>query len=284
MDYFINLFNFINSLKENSLLIFILSIFSPIGFILAIIFYFKSKRKKSIKYCFTDYSLIEDFVGNIDGLDIQFSGTPIKTLTYTQFFFWNNGTETIHHSDFPNNNPFSIVIDNSCDILYISDVLSNNISNNAVAVLTEDKKRINIDFEYLDKKDGFYLKIFHTSNVYPRRRIILNGSIKGFGNLSNGEAYINSSFSSSIFNGIIVIIPTFIFLISTTSVSNKIFFSLFLAVILCILIFFICHSVVIIPKKFRNLYSSKMPPKMIYLTILDYFKNVYRSRKIKNGS
>ena len=130
--------------------------------------------------------MFEGFVKKIKGLSIQFSGKQIKTLTITRITFWNNGTETINHNDFPTNDPFSINIQNGYEILDASIMKSNNISNDVKINLSDDGYKIDVDFEYLDPKDKFIIQIFHTGTEDSSDFKIF-GSIKGFGKIYKGE-------------------------------------------------------------------------------------------------
>ncbi|MDR2570619.1 MAG: hypothetical protein LBD23_10045 [Oscillospiraceae bacterium] len=186
---------YINILSENPWITLISIPLALIGLILTLILYFKGKRKKSIKYYLEGDSLFEDFVEKINGLSIQFFGKQIKTLTVTKIVFWNSGTETINREDFPTNDIFYINIEDGYEILDVSIIRSNNQSNNIAVSLSEDEKKIKIDFEYLDPKNGFILQIFHTSTEYSSK-FNVNGSIKGFGKLSEGEVTDKSRLSS----------------------------------------------------------------------------------------
>ncbi|MDR2965263.1 MAG: hypothetical protein LBU88_05765 [Treponema sp.] len=177
---------FFNILSQNPWITLVSMALALIGIILTLILYFKGKRKKSIKYYFEGDSLFEDFVEKINGLSIQFSGKQIKTLTVTKIVFWNSGTETINREDFPTNDTFYIKIEDEYEILDVSIIRYNNHANNIGIILSDDGKKISIDFEYLDTEDGFVIQIFHTSTKYYSK-FSINGSLKGFGKLSEGE-------------------------------------------------------------------------------------------------
>jgi hypothetical protein len=181
-----NISIFFNTLAQNPWITLLTITIALIGVILTIIFYLKGRRKKSIRYSIKSDCLFEDFVEKITGLSIQFSKKQIKTLTVTKIAFWNDGTETINCDDFPSNDTFSISIDNNYDILDVSVIHSNKDTNNIKINLSKDRKKIDLEFEYLDHDDGFVIQIFHTNIDYPNK-FNINGYIKSFGKLSNGE-------------------------------------------------------------------------------------------------
>jgi len=200
---------FIYELAQTPWITFISMALALIGLILAVIFYCKGRKTKLIRYYLDGSSLFEDFVEKISGLSIQFSGKQIKTLTVTKIAFWNNGTETINHNDFPTNDPFSINIENGYEILDAT-MKSNNISNNVKINLLDNGKKINVGFEYLDPKDGFIIQIFHTGTKYSST-FKINGSIKGFGKIIDGKVSKNrfskfASISSLVILGITIFI------------------------------------------------------------------------------
>ena len=177
--------SFFNALVQNPIIVMSLMILTPVGIILAIVFYFKSKKNKSLIYYIKSDLLIEDFIQKIKGLTIQFTGKTIERLTVTKIAFWNNGNDTINQSDFPSTDKFSIQINNDYDILDVSITTILNITNNIIVDLSENKKEINIDFEYMDKNDGFIIQIFHTginSDIFT-----INGTIKGAGKIHKNK-------------------------------------------------------------------------------------------------
>ena len=175
---------FIDNLPQNPWIIIISVFLALISIILAVIFYFKCRREKSLIFYIKNYSLIKDFVQKIEGLKIEYSGKNINALTITNIAFWNNGTDTINRTDIPSNDVFSITINSNYDILDANITKVINESNNTKIILSENKKAITIDFEYLDKNEGFILQLFH--NTANSENLKINGSIKGFGKISKG--------------------------------------------------------------------------------------------------
>ena len=201
----------ISNFMQNPWIVLIFMSFTPISILLAIIFFIKSRRKKSFIYYLRNDSLIKDFIQKIEGLNISYSGKNINTLTVTKIVFWNNGTDTIIRNDVPNNNIFSITIENDFDILDASIIQIVNQSNDVKISSSSNSKIINIDFDYFDKNEGFVLQLFH--NGLDSDNIKINGAIKGFGEISKGRKNENimqtitkESFSPIIISAIITFI------------------------------------------------------------------------------
>ena len=183
--------NFIGSLSQNPWISLISLFLTFIGLVITIVLHLRGKRKKAIRYCFKSDLLFEDSKEKIDGLTIKFLGKQISILTATKIIFWNNGTETLNREDFPSNDKFSIRIDIDYDILDVSIKQLNNIP--IEVKIAEDGKKIDIDFEYLDKKDSFILQVFHTGNTNSNI-FHVNGTIKGFGKLAKAKVSFTEDF------------------------------------------------------------------------------------------
>jgi hypothetical protein len=182
--YFMKIKVLFYTLPKNSLTFLISIILTIIGIISSIVIYYKGRERKSISYNVVDNHLISNFKQKINGLTIQYSGKDIERLSVTNFIFWNNGTETIHRDNIPHKDKFSITIKDGNYILDKSIINVTNKANKIDPILSNDKKKIDIDFEYLDKGNGFILKIFHTGEKY--NDFDVNGSIMGFGKISKG--------------------------------------------------------------------------------------------------
>ena len=177
---------FFSELAQTPWITFISIALALIGLISSVFFYYKGRKTKLIRYYLYGNSLFEGFVEKIKGLSIQFYGKQIKTLTVTKIRFWNNGTETINHNDFPTNDPFSINIQKGYEILDASIMKSNNTSNNVKINLSDAGFKIDVDFEYLDPKDEFIIQIFHTGTEDSNDFKVF-GSIKRFGKIFKGK-------------------------------------------------------------------------------------------------
>ena len=186
-----NFSTFINSLPQNPWVTIISLLITISAMTMSIVFYQRGRRKKSIRYCFRSDLLFEDFKEKIEGLTIKYSGKQIDTLTVTKIIFWNNGTETLNREDFLSNDKFSISIDTDYHILDASIKKINNIP--IEIMISDDGKKIDIDFEYLDKKDSFIIQLFHTGNTNSNI-FHVNGIIKGFGKLAEAKVSFNENF------------------------------------------------------------------------------------------
>ena len=88
MFFFKNISDWLTSNPYLNLIFFLLSI---ISILLTIFFYYKSKKTKEPRYLYKSFSLIENSLSALDGLEIIYNKEKIDTLTLTKFAIWNNG-------------------------------------------------------------------------------------------------------------------------------------------------------------------------------------------------
>lgn len=161
------------------------------GITLAIIFYFKSRRSKELKYFVTSRTLFDEPEKRLEGLQITYNSIPQKRITVARIAIWNSGTETIVSDDIPTKYPLFIQLDEECEVLGI-----------AVTRITDDATlfqfsipfnhrawtKIPLSFEYLNKGHGATIQIVHNGpETIP---IKVKGKIKG----GNGPIEINTRF------------------------------------------------------------------------------------------
>jgi hypothetical protein len=96
-----------------------------------------------------------------------YSKQKIKNLTVTKFAFWNAGKETINNTDIAKSQPLKIIIDNNHEILDFEKEYENNPANEFSFSLSDDKKILSINFDYIDKNQGFILQINSYGSIIP---------------------------------------------------------------------------------------------------------------------
>ncbi len=101
--------NYLNEFTRDTILSLFGLIFGVIGIILAIIFFFKSKKNKKPYYLVKSYNIISENIGNkIKDIDIYFKGQKVEDLTISKIAIWNSGNETINRDDIPETTRFAI--------------------------------------------------------------------------------------------------------------------------------------------------------------------------------
>ncbi|WP_036827672.1 hypothetical protein [Polaribacter sp. Hel1_85] len=172
----------------------ILNIFSFIigilGVILAIIFYYKGKKRKTPVYEISDFNIISDNLEKkVSDISITYKQKLIKTLTVSKVVIWNSGNSTIQNSDIPETNRFRIHSFSNCEI-YDFDIISKD-DKDCLLELQKIKDGIEIRFNYLEPQSGFIIKVIHSginsTNLYVAGKIIGEKEIKRIFNLNRGK-------------------------------------------------------------------------------------------------
>lgn len=151
------------------------------GILLAITFYLKSRRKLRVSYETKSFDLIKDNISKLSGFKATFNGEELENLTAVKVIIWNSGNSLLEKNNISTNNPLYLTL-NNIEILAAECTTSSDKSNLVIAKLNENhKNRIDLDFEYLDKRQGFVLSILHKGNADNNAKlkgIIKGGSIK----------------------------------------------------------------------------------------------------------
>ncbi|MBR1449262.1 MAG: hypothetical protein IJ588_11030 [Prevotella sp.] len=93
-------------------------------------------------------------------IEVIHSGNTIQDFAVSAVAIWNAGT-TIKREDVATKDPLHISMSDDAEILE-AQLLFSEKQNDITWQLSDDKKSIVIDFEYLAKKEGFVMKVFHT--------------------------------------------------------------------------------------------------------------------------
>ena len=70
-----------------------------IGFVLAYVFYRRSRRSKEPCWSVRNNVLVEGYSSKIGKLDIRFKDEQVENLSIARIAFWNQGAETLDRHD-----------------------------------------------------------------------------------------------------------------------------------------------------------------------------------------
>lgn len=161
---------------QNPWISFILAIFSIISFMLEIFPKFLNKKRKSLNIEIKSNNIFTNFESIIENVKVTCENKNISTLTITKILMWCNGKETIYDTDITKKMPLLIKTREDVDILEAKVIFSNNQANN-VNLEKLENNNYKINFEFLDKKNGFIIQVVHTGRYSDD--IIVDGKIKG---------------------------------------------------------------------------------------------------------
>lgn len=171
----------IDVFNKNPWVIFLCFCIAILSLISGIVFFLASRKKKDFRYSYNSNRLIKDFTQQIDGLNISYKSKTIESLTVTKYVFWNKGSETINSSDFPSTSKLKIKIKNDSKILDSNIIFTKNETNNVSCELKNNEEAL-LQFDYLDKGEGFVVQLIHTST--NDNDLCVEGTIKGIGDIS----------------------------------------------------------------------------------------------------
>jgi hypothetical protein len=147
-----------------------------IGIILSFYFYHKGKRSRIPTYMLRTINLVKEGINKIERVEILFSGKKINNLSITKIALWNDGKETINQSDVAANDPLKIIIDNDFEILDAEIIFKKNTANDFKIDISENKKSVNIEFDYFDYEEGIVMQLSHTGPSSSNLKIV--GTVK----------------------------------------------------------------------------------------------------------
>lgn len=97
-------------------------------------------------------------------VSVLYNGSVVDRLSLTYIAFWNDGKATIRSSDIAEKYPLSFTFRNG--IILNSEIIKTtkkSIDAHIEISRTENSK-LNFGFSYLDARDGFLIKVLHTSD------------------------------------------------------------------------------------------------------------------------
>lgn len=102
-----------------------------------------------------------NYVKKIPLLHIYYMSNKIESLEITNFIFWNLGNQTIKRDDLAR--ALTIKSSNGIEIL-TAEILYGNHKENQVKIISQNKDEIELDFFFLNVKDGCVVRIVHTGD------------------------------------------------------------------------------------------------------------------------
>lgn len=151
----------LEKLMNNPLAWLILSLISVVSFVFGIYTWFAGKKKKEISVSQDSYELIRAGKKQIPKLDVIYDGINVDNLIVTRIYIWNSGNDVINASDVVFTKRFSI---SSCENTNILDayIIREVDESNKFRIVSIDRNRVTMDFDYMDQGEGCLVQLFHT--------------------------------------------------------------------------------------------------------------------------
>ena len=178
------------SLKESQFVTLSGIIFGPIGIVLAIFFFFKSKKVVKPSFQISSVLMLGKEENSLPNeVTVMYGNKNVRRLTKTTLTFWNDGSEVLRGENVVKGDPLRVAIEKGDNILSHS-VLKWTTKANAFSIEKSLDKpyELLLHFDYLNQNDGAVIELLHDSNRdYPLVLGSIKGVPKGIRNLSIGS-------------------------------------------------------------------------------------------------
>lgn len=148
-----------------------------LGVLIAIYTYKRTKIGPRLVYQLDSLKVIGKDGRTPEEITIYYKGIKVPRIIKTTIIIWNSGTKTIDGVNIVKNDPLRLEFSDEEEIIAAT-ILKRTKEVNEFEITSSSEQRnvLNIDFEYLDPKDGVSIEILHTD---VRRYPVFKGSIKG---------------------------------------------------------------------------------------------------------
>ena len=136
-----------------------------VGLIVTHVYYRLQKRRRELCWSEDSTNLIKGYSSLFEKLEIQYEGQKIENLTVSKIAFWNNGNETIDHTDIAIP-PYIWPRIEDTKILDVKVITASTVGNGFEAINMPDHLVIALNFDYLDAQQGAVIQVIHNWVVF----------------------------------------------------------------------------------------------------------------------
>jgi hypothetical protein len=155
------------------------------GVLSSLMLYFRGKREKLACYNRTSFPLILDTLSKMPTVQILYMGQPIRDLILTKVAIWNRGRDPIEFEDCAPAEPLRV--DDESDGMILGAEVSQvtNPANRFGCVVSQDKRKVSVNFDYFGHNEGVVLNVYHTG---ASEKLLVRGFVKGYQQIEHREA------------------------------------------------------------------------------------------------
>lgn len=164
--------NFLLILKDNA---YVWAIVILVSIALAFFGIVQNIKRKQLIFYFETNFILDVSTRKIEELTVYYGDDKIENFMVSKIAFVNSGNLTINYSDIPVAAPLLIKVDEESSILFAK-VLNQSNESSLVSLSNISPSIVEVKFDYLEKKEGAVIQIFHTGRVY---NIDICGKLKG---------------------------------------------------------------------------------------------------------
>lgn len=189
--------SFINSLAVNPYFVVIISVSGLFGTFFGFYSHFKNKTNKRLGYSSTNFTLVNEKLSCVNGLNITYKDNLIKSLSVVAMCIRNKGNVSLRNIDFYEKYPLEVCLSNKEEIIIDIEIDELSTDTCEFEIRKINEKNWRIEFKYFENKDFLNLRIYHTgtedSDIYLRGKII-DGTIKKFESLEDMNRFVERIF------------------------------------------------------------------------------------------
>ena len=117
-----------------------------------------------MSYRIRSFNLLRKKLSSIPELQIHFHGhgESIDCLTITSIMIWNDGSATIDKEAVIPADPLAVHIQDPYKIVQAEIIQAANSKNGFSESVSQDKRKVNLGFSFVDPGEGIVLRILHT--------------------------------------------------------------------------------------------------------------------------
>ena len=151
----------LTSLMNNPIAWLILALVTVASLIFAIFSHITNKERKEITYAKITNTLIYNQKKSFEKLKVFYEEKPIDNLYVSRIAIWNSGNRVLKETDFVKDNSLRINLENESEILEAT-IIKETENTNKFTISQNNAKQLDINFDYVDKKDGVILQVIYT--------------------------------------------------------------------------------------------------------------------------
>lgn len=161
MEEFIN--EFLSVMTGGTIYNIIILVFAIVGIGASFYFYKRSKKMTSVAYAVRTIRLISKGKQKLSDINmVHRDNSPVTDLSISKIALWNDGIETINADSIARINTLRIEVDSRFEILGANIQFEKNPSNDFHLSISENRKVVNIKFDYFDPDEGVVIQLYHT--------------------------------------------------------------------------------------------------------------------------
>jgi len=138
-----------------------LSVLSIFSVLFGIYTWIKSQSRKEFSYSFVSHSIVRGGKKLDPAIKFTFNDIELNNLTSTRFAIWNSGNQVINYDDIVREKELTIVVADDAEILSV-EIVGESDATNKFRLSDMTVRSQSLCFDYVDKREGIVLQIFHT--------------------------------------------------------------------------------------------------------------------------